>query len=283
MSLPPQEAPISLPSVVGLLPEHDLLLCDLWGVVHDGHQLNPNALSVFEACKTNNVKIVLLSNAPRPSESVVEKLSVMGLAREAYDHIVTSGDVALSFSKTNFLHKKAYLLGDAHDRALIDDGVSFQWVDDVCQADFVFAMGFAKGQQLKDFNEAFLTMKQAGLAMICANADKWVHVGHHLLPCAGLMAEAYQSLGGEVHMFGKPHDAVYDRSFALAACDHRTASVLVIGDNMETDIQGAVNIKATSVLVTSGVHRDAFAGGQEKSPIELFASIRPDYMIESLA
>ena len=71
--------------------EYDAIVCDVWGVVHDGVKAYPEACEALRAFRARYGKVVLLSNAPRPPAPVREQLRRFGVPDESYDAIVTSG------------------------------------------------------------------------------------------------------------------------------------------------------------------------------------------------
>ena len=111
---------------------------------------------------------------------------------------------------------------------------------DLSGAGFILNTGlFDDEREDESHYENFLAEAHArGLAMICANPDRAVVRGDRLVPCAGLIAEAYERRGGRVIYFGKPHAGAY------AACFERLDGtprhrILAVGDGLPTDIAGA--------------------------------------------
>ena len=88
--------------------------------------------------------------------------------------------------------------------------------------------------------------------MVCTNPDLVVHRGLKREYCAGTLAEIFKKLGGKVIYFGKPYTEIYN------FCMKKNENILVIGDNIRTDIKGANNMKLDSMLITGGIHKTDF-------------------------
>lgn len=230
-------------------------LCDVWGVVHDGLKPIPSAVTALQNHRAQGGKVVLITNAPRPSSSIIKHLNDMGVAKTAYDHIISSGDVT---RKLMAVHGAGglYHLGPEIDVVLFK-GLSMKRVE-LEQAAAVLCTGFLKErvETATDYLRLLARMKSLGLMMICANPDKLVRKGDVLVPCAGALAEAYEAMGGEVLMAGKPFAPIYDAALDLAGNPART-KVLAIGDGPETDIKGAVANDLACLFITGGINTSA--------------------------
>lgn len=256
-----------------------LIICDLWGVLHDGVEVYPAALSAIQQQKDQDVLVALLSNSPRPVEAVAAKMSAMGLGPNAYDFMVTSGELAAQAVRN---YQAPFLIGLEEDREVLVQYVN-QWAQKISDADVIFAMGMLRGQPLEAHLSLLSVAAGLKIPMICANADKWVHIGDTLLPCAGLLAEAYEELGGVVTWFGKPHPVVYQAVQKHLDEAINPENILVIGDNIETDIKGGAALGYRTLLVSEGVHRDDLKTGHDiKSLSDYLKSDRPDYHIKYL-
>jgi ribonucleotide monophosphatase NagD (HAD superfamily) len=99
----------------------------------------------------------------------------------------------------------------------------------------------------EDYRARLEVAASRGLPMICANPDRVVQRGDKLIPCAGALADVYETLGGTVIMAGKPHAPIY--ALALAEAERRLgrpvdrARVLAIGDGVPTTC-GAPRLRA---------------------------------------
>jgi HAD superfamily hydrolase (TIGR01459 family) len=238
---------------------YDGVILDLWGVVHDGIAPFPDTLRVLQLLKKAERKVWLLSNAPRRSYTVVEKLTAMGITPELYDGIMTSGEMSRQALHDTLLAKwgkRCFHIGRANDLSVYE-GLDVEMVEDPAQADFVLNCGV---EDFSDPAEKYKPILQTcilyKLPMLCANPDRVVHIEDKLVICAGTLADMYAEMDGAVTYFGKPHRSVYSQ--ILAAMESRR--VLAVGDSMRTDIEGAAGAGLDSVLVLSGIHREEIAG-----------------------
>ena len=194
--------------------DYDVLLCDVWGVIHDGKRAFADANRALMRFRENGGTVVLLTNAPRPNQSVASQIAQLGVSRAAYDEIVTSGDatVALITARDS---APLYHIGPPRDFALYAE-VEQQTgrapiLTDLDQAHFVVCTGLFDDQTEgpDDYAQIFAAMRSRDLDMICANPDVVVHVGEKLIFCGGALAERYEALGGTVLYAGKPHPPIY--------------------------------------------------------------------------
>ena len=234
----------------GLSTRYRVWLCDVWGVVHDGTKAIPSAVQALVKHRENGGTVILITNAPRPSFNVVAQLDALGVTPAAYDDIVSSGDV------TRTLMAKAgdiYHMGPATDVSLYEN-VQARRVA-LTQAKAVVCTGFFEDRPLSAsaYLADFEVMRARGLPMICANPDKVVRIGSELVLCAGTLAEAYASLGGEILMAGKPFAPIYELALQKAGNPERD-HVMVIGDGPETDVQGAQNQRLACYFVAGGIN-----------------------------
>jgi len=246
--------------ISGLAGDYDALLCDAWGVIHNGVRLFDGAAEALRVFRRERGPVVIITNAPRPSAVIPPQLDRLGLPRDAYDAVVTSGD-ATRAEVGKRQGQNAFRIGPEKDEALYRDlGVRFTPLE---QADFIICSGL--DDDLRDAPEDYRPLLEAAaarrLVMICANPDVIVRLGGRLIYCAGALAEIYAALRGEVVYAGKPHGAIYELSLKrLGAIAGRTIPadrVLAIGDGVMTDIKGAnaQNIDAVLVAGEGGVHQ----------------------------
>jgi HAD superfamily hydrolase (TIGR01459 family) len=241
----------------GLADRYDVLLCDVWGVIHNGREAFPRACEALGRYRAQGGQVVLISNAPRPNTGVVTQLDALGVPREAWSLVVTSGDATRKLLAAH-APGPAWKLGPDRDDALYDGlGLGFSDLD---QARLIACTGpFDDERETpEDYRERFRGAVGRGLPMICANPDIVVQRGDKLIYCGGALAQLYESLGGRVTMAGKPYPAIYELSLARAAevlgRPLDPAKVLCIGDGLPTDVRGA-NARGLDVLfVASGIH-----------------------------
>jgi HAD superfamily hydrolase (TIGR01459 family) len=229
-------------------------LCDIWGVVHNGVAHFPAAVEALRRHRHNGGLVVLLTNAPRSSAKVATHLAHLGVTREHYDLVVTSGDVTHELMMPYDGHR-IYYLGPERDLGVLDDLRIVKSAPD--EAEVILCVGLVHDdtQTPQDYAELLARMSRRRLPMICANPDKVVRRGNRLVYCAGALADLYVSMGGEVIMAGKPYRPIYDLAL-VRANEQRpgvsSAGILAIGDGPETDIKGAADYGLDVVLITAG-------------------------------
>jgi HAD superfamily hydrolase (TIGR01459 family) len=243
-----------------LLARYDVLISDVWGVVHDGVLALDPACEALMRYREGGGTVVLLSNAPGPSEQIAGVLDEKRVPRAAWDRLVTSGDVTRALIAETHL-RKAYHIGWHEDRAVFA-GFDIELVGEA-EAEFVVAteLNDYRREQPEQYRPLLSRCAARGLPFICGNPDLVVHVGHDLLPCAGALATIYEELGGQVAWAGKPHRPAYDLALAAAreargGREVDPARVLVIGDAVRTDLAGAKMMGFDSLFIAGGIHRD---------------------------
>src|SRR5210317_996988 len=100
-----------------IVENYDLYYIDLWGVVHNGIKLHPEAIKVLNELELKGKEYVLLTNAPRPSGAVKAFLKNMNLEEKIRNHVFSSGEASLNYLKNNFSSKNFIIL--AHQEILI--------------------------------------------------------------------------------------------------------------------------------------------------------------------
>ena len=252
--------PVLLDGLKAVAERYDVLLCDVWGVVHNGLSAYEAAVEALIRFRAKGGQVVLVSNAPRPGGAVAAQLDRLGVPRAAYDAVVTSGDLT-RFGVEERIGQVLHHMGPPRDLPIFEGlPVRFGSVE---EADYVVCSGFDAEDEGHESVETYLprleAMRRRSLWMLCANPDLVVERGHDLIPCAGAIAQAYEALGGEVYYAGKPHRPVYERAVATAAAlAGRDAvpreRVLAVGDAIRTDIAGAAAFGIDSILVARGIH-----------------------------
>ncbi|WP_413992157.1 TIGR01459 family HAD-type hydrolase [Labrys okinawensis] len=240
-----------------IAPAYDLLFCDIWGVIHNGHALFPGVAEALSTFRKGGGTVVLVSNAPRPNGAVSPQLDRLGLPREAYDAIVTSGDVTRSHIAA-VAEKKVFHLGPERDLPLYHGlGINFVEAD---EADIVVCTGlFDDTTETPDnYGPMLRALLARKIPMICANPDLVVDRGGIMIYCAGAIAEAYRAIGGEATICGKPFQPIYDAAFETAAARRGSsvahARTLAIGDSVRTDLAGAAAIGCGALFISGGIH-----------------------------
>lgn len=229
---------------------YDTFVIDLWGVIHNGISLNKKAIEVIDNLLEESKKIVFLSNAPRPSEKVREFLRKLKLEEKYLKNIVTSGEAAMHAINKNKFGRLFYHLGPSRDESIFEKVKKNK--TKIENSEFILCTGLIDECE-KDMNYYKIFLKDlTSKKLVCTNPDITVHRGDKEEYCAGAIAQIFESLGGEVIYFGKPHNEIYKM------CFNSEEKVLAIGDNLRTDIKGANNQNIDSVFISNGIHRDEF-------------------------
>ena len=247
----------------------DVVLSDIWGVVHNGLEAFPEACEALHNFRANGGAVILITNAPRPADSVQRQLRKMGVADETYDAIVSSGDLTRLYVAEH-PGRKMFWLGPERDNSI------YRGLDATTapleEADYIVCTGLYddETETAEDYRGMMLQARERKLTLICANPDIVVERGDRLIYCAGAIAELYRELGGEVIFYGKPHRPIYERAIALAAerQSHpiQLNRVLAIGDSVRTDLTGAHAFGIDCLFLTRGIHSEEFEGIDQLDP-----------------
>ena len=247
----------------------DVLLSDIWGVVHNGLVAFPEACEALRNFRAQGGTVILITNAPRPADSVQRQLRKLDVADETYDAIVSSGDLTRNFV-AGHPGQKMFWVGPERDNSI------YRGLDPVLapleQADYIVCTGLFddETESAENYRAMMQKARERKLTLVCANPDIVVERGDRLIYCAGAIAELYLELGGEVIFYGKPHRPIYERAMALAA-ERRgrqvmLGEVLAIGDSVRTDLAGAHGFGIDCLFVTRGIHSEEFAGLDQLDP-----------------
>lgn len=245
-------------SLAEVSQDYDTLYCDLWGCLHNGHRPYPEAVAALMAFRQAGGRVVLLTNAPRPSRFVVATLDRMGVPREAWDLAVSSGDAAQAALAGGEVGRKVWHLGPAKDMGFFDlpDGQTVELVS-LEEAEGIVCTGpFNEYVETPEDYRARLTeARDRGLPLLCTNPDLIVDFGDRRIYCAGALAGLYDDLGGRSLYFGKPHAPIYDLAGAevRALTGGEQGRILAIGDGIGTDIKGAAAQGIDALFVTGGL------------------------------
>jgi len=241
---------------------YDALFVDLWGCVHNGITPFDEAVTALQDYRKSGGKVVLVTNAPRHRASVAEQLDKIGVPRDSWDSIATSGDSARAALFTGAIGQKVYFIGQPHDQnffdplELITDPVTITQVP-LADAEGIVCCGpFDPMANPAEMRADFLITKQNGLKLLCANPDIVVDRGERREWCAGALAQLYTEMGGESLYFGKPHPPIYDlarRRLAALGVSVENQHILAIGDGILTDIAGAVGEDIDSLFISGGL------------------------------
>ena len=241
---------------------YEALFVDLWGCTHDGFRPFPGAVSALQGFRETGGKVVFVTNAPRHRHAVEKQLDQIGVPRDTWDTIATSGDSARFAMYQGAVGNKVYFIGQEHDLVffeplkLVKDAVPIERVD-FDEAEGLICCG--PEDTLADPNEyrgLFLSAKARGMKLLCANPDIVVDRGERREWCAGALAKLYAEMGGESLYFGKPWPPIYDLARArlaeLGNCPP-DSEILAVGDGILTDVRGAIGEDLDCLFVSGGL------------------------------
>jgi HAD superfamily hydrolase (TIGR01459 family) len=244
-------------SIEFLMDQFDVFILDVWGVIHDGFTLYPGVLETLERLSVRKKEVLFLSNAPRPAPVIRKKLLDLNI-KVAADRVLTSGDVVREqleqFNDVVFstLGKKFYHLGELRNQDILA-GLAVQTVDTIEKAHFVLLTAYLdEDEDLQQFIPFFEKIRALNLPVICANPDGEIINGDKLRYCSGYFAKQYEAMGGTVYYYGKPYQNVYIAALKRLNLGNDKKRILMVGDTLETDIQGGLKAKIDTALVQTG-------------------------------
>jgi len=242
--------------------QYDVVLCDVWGVLHNGVEAFSHASEALAAARAAGLTVVLITNSPRPYPGVRVQIRGLGVADEAYDRIVTSGDVTRALIAEG--PKKIWFIGAEKDLPLLDGlGVTQVGME---EAEAVVCAGLRDDERetAEDYRGELAILAARKLPFICANPDLVVERGHRLIPCAGALAVIYETLGVATRIAGKPHRPIYEQALAEAREVHGAfdlSRVIAVGDGMPTDVRGAEAFGLDVLYISGGIHAQHYVEG----------------------
>lgn len=273
-----------------LAAPYQLILCDVWGVVHNGVAAFPPAVEALSRMRAAGKAVVLVTNAPRPHPPVEAQLRHLGVPDTAWDRVITSGDVTRELIRN--APRRLFHIGPDRDMALYD-GLDVELVEEF-EAAGVVCTGLHddETETPEDYAELLQRLRARDLPMICANPDIVVERGDRFIYCAGALARDYGLLGGRTLIAGKPHRPIYEAALAaggeILGRPAGPAETLAIGDGILTDVKGASGMGIDVLYVAQGIHAGEYARNGRSDPERLAAFLekhghRPVAAIERLA
>ncbi|TPM36441.1 TIGR01459 family HAD-type hydrolase [Mesorhizobium sp. B2-3-3] len=263
------------PEIVGSLEDaskaYSAILCDVWGVVHNGEWHFPAAAAALARARADGVPVVLITNSPRRSADVVAQMSVIGVPPSAYDRVVTSGDVTRDLIAEG--PRKVFHIGADRDLTLYD-GLDVELVEEFEAAGIVCTGLFDdEVEKPEDYTELLRRLRARNLPFICANPDIMVERGERIIWCAGALARDYAQLGGRTLIAGKPYAPIYDVAMKEVAevlgRPVERSQVLAIGDGIMTDVKGAADNGFDVLYVSGGIHARDYGDALRPDPAKL--------------
>jgi HAD superfamily hydrolase (TIGR01459 family) len=267
--------PSLLPHFSEIAPNYDVILSDVWGVVHNGVAAFPAACDALMRARARGAAVVYITNAPRTNEAVGRMLDRLHVPRETYDAMASSGDVTRAVIKARRGQSLCHIGPERDHSVFAGLDVTFETLE---RADYVVCTGLFDDETEgpEDYRERLQTMLARKLFMVCGNPDVVVERGDKLIYCAGAVADLYQTKGGEVLYAGKPYKPIYEMALDLAKTargrDVAPGRVLAIGDSVRTDLKGARTMGVDFLFITSGIHAEE-TGGRDTPDAKALASV----------
>ncbi|MEP9389040.1 TIGR01459 family HAD-type hydrolase [Mesorhizobium sp. KR9-304] len=265
--------PATIASLDEISGRYAAILCDVWGVLHNGVSHFEAAAQALAAARERGLAAVMITNSPRPHDGVEAQFTTIGVPRSAWDRVVTSGDVTRDLIAAG--PRRIFLLGPERDLTLFD-GLDVELVEEF-EANGVVCTGLFDDEieTPDDYREMLARLRARNLPFICANPDIVVERGERIIWCAGALARDYAQLGGRTLIAGKPHRPIYDAAMKAAGDvlgrEVRRDETLAIGDGMLTDIKGASDYGIDVLYVSGGIHSRDYGHADDPDPAQLQA------------
>ena len=208
-------------------------------------------MEVLDNLKEKNKRFILMTNAPRPRRNVANFLSKLNFNKDYCQNIFTSGDAAIKSLRTNSHGKNFFHIGPKRDMDLFF-AFKNKRKDKIDSAEFILCTGLFddKVNDLGYYKN--LLKKYINKKMVCTNPDLIVHRGNKMEYCAGSIAKIFAEMKGKVIYYGKPYPEIYKE------CIKDKKKVLVVGDNLNTDIKGANVMNYDCLFIKNGIHQAEF-------------------------
>lgn len=247
-----------LAGLSALSASYDGVLSDVWGVVHNGVRPHDQAVEALANYRARGGRVVLITNAPRPRDSIIAQLDAMGVTREAYDALISSGDATRTLLES-YRGKVVHRVGPEIDDVLFEGlDITFgppQEASAVAVTDLD-----TDDDTPADYRDRMAVWLERGLPLVCANPDKVVEEGDRIVYCGGALADAYEDIGGRVMMAGKPYNPIYQQAKVLldqaAGKSLQRERILAIGDSVRTDAIGAAQFGIDLLFITGSIHAE---------------------------
>jgi HAD superfamily hydrolase (TIGR01459 family) len=279
-----------LESIDEIADRYDAFFCDLWGVVHNGRAPYSSAVAALQHLRAAGKTVILLTNVPKPRWSIPPQLDRLGVPRNVWDVIVTSGD-AIRAELVARAPGPMFKIGPGdYDKPLWEGLGLIEAPFD--EARFIGISGLNRDDETPaDYATMLAKAKARDLELLCANPDIVVQFGDRMIWCAGAIARDYAEMGGRVVMAGKPYAPIYELAYkeltAIARSPITESRILAIGDGLPTDIAGANAQGVDAVFVASGMHGEAlWSGGkldaEKVEAAQREAGVRATYAMQQL-
>lgn len=265
------DLPETIASLGSISGRYAAILCDVWGVVHNGERAFAAAASALSAARESGIAVVLITNSPRPHDGVETQMATLGVPESAWDRVVTSGDVTRELIRA--APRQLFHLGPERELSIYD-GIDVELVEEF-EASAIVCTGLFddETETPEDYEQMLRRLRARNLPFICANPDIVVERGERLIWCAGALARDYAQLGGRTMVAGKPHRPIYEAALDAAGEVLGRAiapgEALAIGDGMLTDIKGAADNGVDALYISGGIHSRDYGDADDPDPVLL--------------
>lgn len=254
-----------------LVDGYDAVLLDLDGVVYRGAVAVPGAAPALAAVRQHGSRLAFVTNnASRTPESVADHLVGIGIEARP-DEVVTSAQAAAHLVADLIPPGSAVLVvgGAGLEAALAERGL--RPVRSLADEPAAVIQGYAPEVDWRQLAEGSYAIER-GLPWVAANADLTIPTDRGVAPGNGTLVAAIATATGATPVLaGKPELPLHQEAVART----RSARPLIVGDRLDTDIEGANRAGVDSLLVLTGVTSSAalVAAPQHQRPAYLAADL----------
>lgn len=235
-------------STTAIVEAHDLVMFDLDGVVYVGGEAVDGVAERVDRIRSTGCHVAFVTNnASRPPGRVAEKLVGMGVHAEEGDVVTSAQAAARLLHEAHGDGAKILLLGGEGLRvALVEAGL--QPVEEP-EGAVALASGYGPDVRWRDIMRASVLVRD-GLPYVASNTDLTIPTPYGLAPGHGVLVRTITEFAGvAATVAGKPEKPLMEETVLRVGGDRP----IMVGDRLDTDIEGARAIGAPSLLVLTGV------------------------------
>ena len=235
--------------------DYDTFVFGFNGVLYDGISVIPEAINCLKNLYSLQKKIIIVSNTSLRVKEIVEILKQNNVPLQIFSNIITAGEILhyklkIGQGKYEALGNKYFHLGSKKEKGVFA-GLDYTEVSSVEEAHFIYMSAVSDINDLSDAYRPILEQAVSlGQPFVCAGNDTSCFCNGKLCLAPGALAEAYAVLGGQIITIGKPDVKIMQ--YALEGIGGE--NIVVVGDNVATDIKSATLLGFDSVLISKGRH-----------------------------
>lgn len=236
--------------------DYDTFVFGFNGVLYDGCSVLPEAAVCLKNLASMDKKIVIVSNSCLRVAEIASLLAKGNVSLAVFSNIISAGEILhykLKSAQNEFaaIGSRYYHLGSSAASGVFS-GLPFEEVSSIEQAHFLYMSAVASPEDLIDRYRPVLEQAVSfGLPFVCAGNDTSCFVDGKLCLAPGAVAETYAILGGRIITLGKPDVKILQ--YALEGIGE-TGKIVIVGDNVATDIKMAALLDYDSILISKGRH-----------------------------